>query len=480
MNRLLVSLLAAFDAVIAAAVGIATALAPLTVLWVFGFGASADWGSLWPAAGTVWQLGHLVPLEIALPDEYAVQVGLTADAAPIAFSLAPLAFSVFTAVFAARSGSRAARSGAWITGVLSGTVVFAGLAALIALTAGNSVATVEFWQAVLFPLLVFVVPLLLGAVVTAWQVGDDGVLDNLQTVLYHRGLAWLTVPGLIARGGAIAVTAIVGFGALGLLVTIVLSGGRILALFQSAHVDALGATVVTIVQLFYLPTLIGWAISFIVGPGFLLGTGSTIAPAGTQTGVVPGIPILGAVPQETSEWLLLLILLPIAAGAFAGWAARSRFVAELPNKREPVLPRLVIAGGIAVAASGAMAIFAAVASGSMGPGRLGSVGPEPGPVGLAVGVEVFLGAAILLLSPRSMRAAREDGPIHAPFAQHAGPIEIIEAADADEPIEVNEWTDADESADERADAVPGSSASGFGIGPGIAGAARPPLLPPVD
>ena len=38
MNRLLVALLAAFDAVIAAAIGVAAALAPLVLLWAFGFG----------------------------------------------------------------------------------------------------------------------------------------------------------------------------------------------------------------------------------------------------------------------------------------------------------------------------------------------------------------------------------------------------------------------------------------------------------
>ena len=38
--------------------------------------------------------------------------------------------------------------------------------------------------------------------------------------------------------------------------------------------------------------------------------------------------------------------------------------------------------------------------GRSGPGRLAEVGPQPGAVALAVGLEVLLGAAILLLSPR--------------------------------------------------------------------------------
>ena len=76
MNRLLVAVLAAIDAVIAAAVGVAAALAPLTLFWVLGLGGTADWGALWPAAVRVWQLGHLVPLHITLGDDYLIATGI--------------------------------------------------------------------------------------------------------------------------------------------------------------------------------------------------------------------------------------------------------------------------------------------------------------------------------------------------------------------------------------------------------------------
>jgi hypothetical protein len=60
-----------------------------------------------------------------------------------------------------------------------------------------------------------------------------------------------------------------------------------------------------------------------------------------------------------------------------------------------------VTAGIAVVAGLGAALLAAVASGSLGPGPLAEFGPQPGPVGLAVGLEVLVGAAILLLSPRS-------------------------------------------------------------------------------
>ena len=118
MHRLIVALLAAVDAALAAAVGLAATLAPLTLLWIFAFGGEADWGVLWPAAVSVWQLGNLVPLHITLPPGYLAATGIDSAAASFVLSLAPLAFAAFTAIFAARSGARASHADAWLTGVL--------------------------------------------------------------------------------------------------------------------------------------------------------------------------------------------------------------------------------------------------------------------------------------------------------------------------------------------------------------------------
>ncbi|MGB4778626.1 DUF6350 family protein, partial [Microbacterium sp.] len=197
MNRLLVALLSAVDALIAVAVGVAAVLAPLTVFWVLGLGGTADWGALWPAAVRVWQFGHLVPLHVTLADDYLVATGIPVDGAHFVLSLAPLAFAAFTTTFAARSGARAARAGAWLVGAGSGTVVFAVLAAGMWATAGNPAAAVYGWQALLLPTLVFAAPALAGALVGAWTHGDDGIVDELRDRLavFPR---WSAVPAASA------------------------------------------------------------------------------------------------------------------------------------------------------------------------------------------------------------------------------------------------------------------------------------------
>lgn len=454
MHRLIVALLASVDAAIAAAVGLAATLAPLTLLWVFGFGHGADWGMLWQAAVSVWQFGNLVPLHITLPPEYLASAGIATDAASFVLSLAPLAFAAFTAIFAARSGARASHADAWLTGVVSSTVVFAALAIGAAFTGANEIARVETWQAILLPTLVFALPALVAAIVTEWTEAGSGAVARLRDRIEAAPHGWGDVPAVVARGAAVAVVGLIGAGAAAAAVALFARAGQIVALFQAGDVDVLGAVVITLGQLAYVPTLAVWGLSFLAGPGFAVGEGTAVSPAGTQVGVIPGLPVLGAVPESTTSWLLLLALVPVALGALAGWVARSRMIHPVPRGGgmperdalaassrfdsgrtaaltgllsttgggsaeedtgpdvvdDPMGARVVATVGIAVVAGAAAALLSYLASGSLGPGRLAEFGPQPGPVALAVALEVLLGAAILLLSPRGSRRGAASAP----------------------------------------------------------------------
>ncbi|MEU4016658.1 DUF6350 family protein [Microbacterium sp. NPDC028030] len=405
MQRLLVALLAAFDAAIAAAVGLVVLLAPLTLLWTVAFGITADWGALWPLTGTLWEFGHGAPLTVAIPDALLVALSIPPEAATFAVSITPLAFLLFTLLFAARSGGRAATAGAWLLGSLTGAGAFALISVGVALTTRLDAAQTPLPLAIVLPAAVYLVGVVCGAVRIAWEEGDGGVLDRLHDWFDARD-EWAPVPVAAVRGAAFALVGVVGSAALALAVTVLLRGGEVVALFQAARVDALGATVMTLGQLVYLPTLIVWTASWLAGPGFAVGAGTAVSPAGTQLGVVPGIPVFGLLPENSSIWMLIVVLVPVAAGAFAGWAVRSRLVWE--GTPLGMLQRATIAVGIAGVTAGVAAIAAALANGSMGPGRLAVVGPAVLPFALALGAEVFVGAAILLLSPRNRDELAEE------------------------------------------------------------------------
>lgn len=395
MQRVLVTLLSALDALVAAVVGVAIAFAPLTVVWFIAFG-MPEWSALWQTAASVWQLGHAVPLDITLPESYLVSAGIDASLAQFTLSLAPLGFAVITVLLGCRSGVRAARAGAWPTGVISGAVVFALAALLIGFTGGTTVAAVQLWQAIGYPAAFYAASLIVGALVAAWREGDDGPIDLLRDRLSRAGGAWSEVPGLIARGVGVALAGLAAAGALLCAVALVLRGGQIVALSESANLDLLGVIVVTLCEAMYLPTLAIWALSFLAGPGFAVGTGTSVTAAGTQLGVVPGIPVLGALPESISPWLFVLVLVPVGVGVFTGWMLRARIAAAA----ETVPVRLVLVAGVAVPTALAVLVACVLASGSIGPGRLTALGPAAWAVALAVLVEVGLGAGILLLGPR--------------------------------------------------------------------------------
>ena len=208
-------------------------------------------------------------------------------------SLAPLAFATFTAIFAARSGARASSADAWITGVVTGSVVFTALGTLVALTSHTAVAEAQLWQAVLFPALLFAVPALLGAVVTEWRDAGRGMIARLRDRTEALPGGWAPVPGITVRASAAAIAGLIGLGALALGVAVLMGAGQIVALYQAGNFDLLGAIVVTLTQFAYLPTFVVWGLSFVAGPGFALGAGTAVSPAGTQLGVVPGVPVLG-------------------------------------------------------------------------------------------------------------------------------------------------------------------------------------------
>ena len=405
MQRLLVALLAAFDAVIAASVGLAVLLAPLTLLWTIAIGGSADWGALWPVTGTLWEYGHGVPLEITVPVETLTALGIAPDAASFAVSVTPLAFLLFTLLFAARSGARAARAGTWLLGSLAGAAVFGLIATGVALTSRLEAAHTALPLAIVLPTAVYLAGAVAGGIRAVWEDGDGGLIDRVHDVIDSWG-DWGPVPASAVRGAAFAVVAVTAGAAIAVALMTALRGGEAVALFQAARVDLLGAVVITLAHLAFLPTLLVWAASWLAGPGFAVGTGTAVSPAGTQLGVVPGIPVFGLLPEHGSIWMLVVVLVPVAAGALAGWTVRSRLVWE--GTPLGLAPRAAIAVSIAVLTAAVAGLAAVLAGGSIGPGRLADVGPSVLPFALSLGGEVLLGAAIMLLSPRNRDEVAEE------------------------------------------------------------------------
>ena len=215
---------------------------------------------------------------------------------------------------------------------------------------------------------------------------------------------WIRVPPAVRAGvaaGVLSLALLVGVAAILTVGWIIAGRDTIAQVGSSLGADGIGAVVLALAQVALVPDLVGWAVAFVAGPGFAVGTGSHFTPAGIVAGPLPAVPLLGALPTPggptaVSVWLPLALLL---VGAVAGWWLHGR----LP--RGPWWRPLLAAGTAAAVAGLGAATVVALASGSAGPGRMAEVGGSALLVGLMVALGSVLGlAAVVLPASSEVRA----------------------------------------------------------------------------
>ncbi len=200
---------------------------------------------------------------------------------------------------------------------------------------------------------------------------------------------------LVIRGATRALLVVLGASLI--LVTLLLGvhGQRAADMWGLLDPSAGGAVVLAIACLLSLPTLVLWTASVLVGPGFTLGTDTSVDLTGSYLGAIPGFPTLAAVPDPGAfgPWVLALGLVLPAAGLWAG-ALTSR----------------VRIGALSGAAAGlVLGALIAISGGGIGPGRLVDAGPPPvTPAVIAVVILAATGAlGSLLAHYRGRRVSRK-------------------------------------------------------------------------
>ena len=108
---------------------------------------------------------------------------------------------------------------------------------------------------------------------------------------------WLRRSVAPALWGAVG---LLGAGALVVLGALVWRFEVVLGLHQSVDAGWVGGIVLLLAQLAYLPTFAVWGLSWLAGPGFDVAAGGTVTVSGAQPGLLPLVPVLGAVPPEGS------------------------------------------------------------------------------------------------------------------------------------------------------------------------------------
>jgi hypothetical protein len=197
--------------------------------------------------------------------------------------------------------------------------------------------------------------------------------------------------------------------------------GRLQASLRAGWI---GTGLLLLLQLCYVPNAMAWAISFMLGPGFSVGVGTTVAPTGSALGPLPAFPLLAAVPPGVHAtmpaWLAVLVMaLPYLAGGVGGWL----LVTCTSAASLEAAPLWGMASG--VLAGGLLGLLAALSGGPLGDGRLTAVGPSGWQVAAVASLEVGIGAAVTagvvnyVLLRRAARAVPPAGAASPPAFEDA-------------------------------------------------------------
>jgi hypothetical protein len=406
MSRTAVALLAALEAAIAALVGLGVALVPLMLLWAVHFGLEVDLAVFLRATADVWLLGHGVDLTVQLDAVTAELTGVPGAGDPFPITIAVLGFALVTVLFGARIGRRAAAAGHAVTGVLTAAVVLALVGSGLAVAAGDPAATPSVWQAAVLPAFVIGLGATIGAVSETFRLERSARVDASPGPLLARWRALPELPVAIATaavraggGSALGVIAVAA-----VLVTLLIAAdyATIVGLSQALGAGVDGGLAITAAELAVLPNAVVWVASWMLGPGFTLGAGSTVSPTGTLLGPVPGVPLLGILPPEGASLGIVWLIVPLVLGFAGANLAWPRF-ARTPDQRvsawwAPVA--LAVAAG--VCAGLVLGLLAWWSAGAIGPGRLQTAGPDPFAVGGIAALTVFLGAIAGAFTARAM------------------------------------------------------------------------------
>ncbi|WP_229051776.1 DUF6350 family protein [Aeromicrobium sp. Leaf350] len=136
-----------------------------------------------------------------------------------------------------------------------------------------------------------------------------------------------------------------------------------------------GGIALAAVCVLLVPTLVLWAAAALLGPGFQVGTDTSVDLTSADLGQVPGLPVLAALPApgDLPTWVILLGLVPIAAAALAGWRLVRGGHLDLALD---FWRGVGVAAGAGAAGSVALALLTWTSAGAAGPGRMTEVGPE--------------------------------------------------------------------------------------------------------
>jgi Family of unknown function (DUF6350) len=354
----------------AAGVGLAVITILAVIGWIAAPHSGLNLGGVLRTAAVLWLVAHHVTVTV----RGAGQIGML----PLGLVALPGALLWRAGRSVVRSHQVTELSGA-VTAVLAIALPYGAVATTLAVVSRTRLAEASVPQALAAGLIVAVVASGLGAARALTPRGQAGGL-----------LAARTRSVLTGTAGSLCVLAACGSAATA--IALATDVHKFSAVYRLLDPGVVGSGLLLLAQIAYLPNAVLWAVAYMLGPGFAVGAGTVVAPAGSAVGLVPAFPLLAALPSAHTSgpgWLASVMLaVPYVAGAVGGLlVARAA-----PTQVLEAAPIRGFCAGLL--AGGVLGVATAFAGGPLGDGRMAAVGPSPWQVALVAVMEVGIAAAI--------------------------------------------------------------------------------------
>ncbi|WP_426592950.1 DUF6350 family protein [Cellulomonas sp. McL0617] len=313
---------------------------------------------------SIWLLGHGVPVAVGAVSVTIVPLGVT-----------------ILALFTCYASARRSGLATW-PGYTAGVAAYALVTVVASLLVG--VHGLGLARAVVG-----------GVVVSGLGLGA-GLLARPEAPAWRTLTrpVWTRVPPAVRTGSAAGLLALaLLFVVAAAVATLWVLAGRatIGDVVRGLGLDAVGGLVLAFAELAFVPNLVVWATAWLTGNGFSVGSGTLFAPDAVVGGPLPAVPMLGALPTPdvAGPATSIVPIVLVGIGAVVGLYVHRRL-------RATRWWHGAAASGIAALTLGVLlSILVALASGSVGPGRLAHVGAQGVLVGLLAGAGVLIGALLI-------------------------------------------------------------------------------------
>ena len=360
---IVIGLLAAAQAALG---GLLVVLAVAAAVWAAADRVGAGWAEMMRVATDIWLAGHGTTIALPTGEFSLLPLGLTLL---LVWWARACADRVLDLCDDGRGSARGYFVRCLVVYVLGYTTLVGAAAGLV----GTESARPLLGSA-----------LLGGAAVSTLGMGLSGY-----PLWRGEGPGWQRLEAL---GGAVrtGVRWWLGAAAALVLLRVVLTWGRVVDIQQALQPDFIGHLGLILLQLVLAPVAVLWSGSWLAGPGFSVGQGTSISPFGTELAPVPALPMLAALPAPGpgSVWLWWAPMLVVLGGFVAG-IGLSRLPVDRVDQRWWLTGARVASG----AALLALPLLWA-GTGAVGPDRLEHVGPRVLVAALCVGLEIGAGTML--------------------------------------------------------------------------------------